>query len=316
MEKLVNSRFLPLLVTGGALLALLWLPPAAAHQPTANGGEFQVYLPLAVQLDTKFNLIRPPTVAPTTTPEVTATATVTATPLPPTATASPSATAIPPTATPVPTSEPETGTIRGRYTENGEPLPAGYGADGLPQIELQRCAGGECEVVANTISQEGGILEFVNPPALEPGQAYQVVWANEPGLSYDGFLHRWWSRRITTFGDGSDVDLGDMEVGNLVLTDICHDCGQSLPITFKWDTRPPQSEVYRWSLFRACGNYAERPNAYRTESLGHRGQYTLNTPPRGFRLDEKYCWFIQIEDSQRGTGWSYYDWRVTFLSTH
>lgn len=313
MEHTVNARILPLPLLAVALLVLLWLPRTAAQPRTTDAHEVRVYLPLAAPAAVLSDLPRPPTAAATTEPPATVTAAITKTPLPPTATDEPTAT---PTETSAPTEEPATGTIRGRYTENGEPLPAGYGADGFPQIELQRCAGGGCETVARTISQEGGLLAFENPPALEPGQAYQVVWANEPGLSYDGFLHRWWSRRITSFGDGSDVDLGAMEVGNLVLTDICHDCGQSLPITFKWRTRPPREEVYRWSLFRACGDYAERPNAYRTESLGHRGQYTLNAPPRGFRLDEKYCWFIQIEDSQRGTGWSYYDWRVTFLSVH
>jgi hypothetical protein len=299
-----------------ALSALLAWPRATAQGPTQDL-DLRLYLPLTALQAERASLplpatARPPTVQPTEatppSPEPTATEP------PPSETPAPSAT---PTDAPTPTELPATGRIHGRYTVDGDPLSAGYGAEGLPQVELHRCRSVDCAAVARAVTADGGTFEFVNPPALLADEAYQVVWVNDPGLGYDAFLHRWWSRKVTALeiGAGQVVDLGRMEIGNLVLTTPCHDCLQTLPITFKWTARPSPSESYRWSLFRACGVYEQRPYAWQTPPLGHVSQYTVGSPPSGFRYDEKYCWFIHIDDGLRGIGWSYYDWRVTFCSS-
>jgi len=312
----MSTRNVLLLTLASALVLGLWSQRHSSAAPPAQDGQYRAQLPLALQGVAVGDLPLPVTpvatataVVPTDTnvPSPTASATV----VPPTDT--PELPTAPPTEVPTPTEEVHTGRIHGAYTLNGKPLPPGYGADGLPQIELQRCLGSDCEKVARTVSQEGGTFEFVDPPALDPGAYYQVWWVNYPGLAYDAFVYRWWSRKVVEFGNGEDVDLGTMEIGDLKLKAICHDCAQTLPITFKWDARPHAGDVYRWSLFKNCGDYEDRRNAYQTQPLGHAQEYTVNVPPPGFHLDEKYCWFIHIEDGQNGTGSSYYHWRVLFM---
>jgi hypothetical protein len=221
---------------------------------------------------------------------------------------------------PTPTAGAATGRIHGRYTEAGQPLPAGYGAEGLPQIELQRCLSLDCETMARGITEEGGTIEFVNPPALGSGQYYQVVWVNftedQSGANPE-LVYRWWSRKVTTaeFGSGQDVDVGVMELHDLTLKSPCHDCLQTLPITFKWEARANPADVYRWSLFKECGHDQYRINAYRSEPLGRQTQYTVSSPPGGFDYDEKYCWFLHIDNGTNGTGTSYYAYRITFCSS-
>lgn len=304
-----------------ATLGLAVLPRAATAGRPAADAKYFAMLPVAMRnasLAPGGDFPRPATALPTPNEPST---TPTPTTLSPTLTPSvpPSATSEPATATPAvtPTELPATGRIHGRYTENGQPLAAGYGAESLPQVELHRCLSLDCEKVANTLVTEGGAVEFVNPPPLGPGQYYQIVWVNDPGLSYDGFLYRWWSRKVTSaeFGAGQDVDVGTMDVANLELTNPCHDCLQTLPITFKWDPRPNAAEIYRWSLFKECGHDEYRVNAYQTQALGHAKQYVVSSPPPPFKYDEKYCWFIHIDDGRNGTGSTFYAYRVTFCSS-
>lgn len=276
--------------------------------PLVHGTYQDLYLPLLMRSVGPDDLPTPSivTLTPTLTPTATGTATSTGTVTPtPTAT-------LPPT----PTEPFPTGRIHGRMTFNGEDMAPGFGYPGFPQIELWRQTAGQWETIANTVTEEGGRFQFVDPPPLEEGQVYQVVWRNdlESGLGADLWLHRWWSRSVAEFGDGTDVDVGVFEMADLTYGFPCHDCHRSLPITFQWNPRENESEVYRWSLFKECGHPEKRHEAYRTQSLGHASEYTLEAPPPGFKYDEVYCWYIFIEDGVNGTGWPFHAWRTAFLS--
>jgi hypothetical protein len=148
---------------------------------------------------------------------------------------------------------------------------------------------------------------------VAPGEWYQVWWMNIDPLIGREFLYDWRSRRVTDYQAGEEVDLGAMEIGNLLLKEPCNDCHQTLPITYKWEVRDNRTDVYRWSLIQQCGDPAQRPNAWQSQPLGHRGTFTLASPPPGFRHEVRYCWFIHIEDGQRGTGTSYEQYVTAFL---
>jgi hypothetical protein len=235
---------------------------------------------------------------------------------------------IPPTrtprasATPRPTDPAAPAGIHGRITVDGEPMSVGMGVPGGPQIELRKCAAGQTcdgdqwQAVDHTAVTGDGRFEFHNPSPLQEGERYQVWWVNDfdhVDSATSEFLGRWWSRPIQRLDEGDVVDVGTFEVGDLKLKEICHDCLQTPPITFKWATRRVGGESYQWSLFRGCGAYERRYGAWRTKSLGHKGEYTTGPPP-GFKLDERYCWYVFIDDGVNGTGWSFDDWRVTFMS--
>jgi len=305
-----------------AALVLAALLAAPALRPGAPSARAQlserVYMPAALSAavlpDPPTSM--PPPASPTATP-----------PDAPSATPEPSAppSEPPPTATDTPTDEPPTptptpkgssGTIAGRYVSRGEPLAAGFGAPGVPQIELQRLEAGTWTKVANAETVDDGYFAFVDPPALEPGQVYQVWWTNTSLTGYDEWVGRWSSRRVAEFGDGSDVDLGTMEIGNVTLTGPGNDVHFSLPVTYDWTTRDVRDESYRWSLLRdpTCDeNRREDPSLYRTGPLGRVGKYTLSSPPPGFRMETLYCWYVFIDAGTQGTGWSFEGWKTKWL---
>ncbi len=221
------------------------------------------------------------------------------------------------TVTPTPTRRPASGRITGRCTVRGQPLFEGYGLPPYPQLQLRRQVGGLWERVANARTDAEGRFVFQDPPALEPGELYQVWWVNEDSEESAGdwtLLGRWWSRLIPQFSDGSEVDVGVFELADLTYLSPCNDCHQTPPITYKWRTRDHGTDIYRWSLHRRCGDVADKLNrSFRTESLGHRDSYTTGPPP-GFQFDQRYCWYIYIEDGQNGTGWPYFEWVTAYLS--
>lgn len=252
------------------------------------------------------------TLAELPTPPLGATLTPTS---PPTATATP--TDIPTaTATPTPTEVRPTGRIHGHMTVDGQPMAAGFGVPPYPQIELHKRVSGEWERVVSTVTTEGGAFEFLNPPALGPGEVYRVVWLNDvdTGFGSDIWVHRWWSRNVAVFGSGEDIDIGTFELADLRYLSPCHDCHQTLPITYKWSARANKSDVYRWRLYKGCGSLEDRYNFYETQSLGRATEYTLNSPPPTYTYDTTYCWYIFISDGENGTGWPFHTWRTAFLS--
>jgi len=299
-----------------AVIVLALFAIATAARPSAPALNAQlterIYLPLAfddAQLppppvaEPRPTLAPPSATATTTSPEITATPTEPA----------PTPTDPPPT----PTEKPGTGTISGRYVSRGEPMAAGFGAPGVPQIELQRQDGGTWTKVANGETVEDGRFAFVDPPALEGGQVYQVWWTNTSLTGYDEWVGRWSSRRIAAFGDGTDVDLGTMELGNVMLTGPGNDVHFSLPVTYRWTPRDDvRDESYRWSLFKdaSCNeNRREEASLYRTSPLGHVGRYELGSPPPGFQMETLYCWYVFIDAGTQGTGWSFEGWKTKWL---
>lgn len=317
MNRRLAAAVVALALASAASVGLLRAaaPESPAQAPT---DDLKTYLPLTLRGMTRADLVPPAAVTPLVNPSATptraaATPTDEPTSVPPTPTPEPATdTPEPPTATP--TEEPAKGRILGRYTVAGEPLPPGYGTEGLPQIELHRCTGAECVKVANAVSANGGTFEFLGPAPLSAGEWYQVVWLNTDPITGREWVYDWRSRRITEFTGAEEIDLGPMEIGNLLLREPCNDCHQTLPITYKWDTRDNTRDVYRWSLINQCGDPTLRVNAWQSQPLGHRDTFTLSSPPPGFRLDTRYCWFVYIEDGTRGTGTSYEQYVTAFLT--
>ncbi len=303
-----------LAITATAAVAVWAAGPGGDDAPARAQDEPEVilHLPLSL-LGQDREGIQPPSTAR---PEPSAT------PLPasatPTQSPEPTPTEPEPTEPPTPTLPAETGDIFGHMTFQGAPLDIGFGSPGTPQIELRRRQGadGPWELVANAeIIDAAGRFVFEDPPALSAGQTYQVWWDNPPGLGADLWLGRWWSRDITVFGDGADIDVGVFEVVDLTMTEPCHDCGQTPPIVFEWEPRDNASETYRWAVFDGCDETVnQRFGAWLSADLGHASDYETG-PPAGFRLGQRYCWFVRIDDGQNGGGWPYYARRVTWLAS-
>lgn len=305
-------------LVGGAGLAVLTVLGLAQMAGRSTAAQMvpppKIYLPLVWDQVGSESLVAASTLAPTVPPTATEgpTSTATATPLPTdTPTPEPSATF---TAVPTPTLPPApTGKITGRLTFKGDPMRF-FGEEG-PWIELRRkVGGGPWLKIANAVSDDAGRFTFENPPAIGPGEVYQVWWNNPVEDGADLWLHRWWSRDITSFGDGRDVDVGVFELADLILTQPCHDCLLTGSITFGWNPRPGERGTYRWSMFDGCGNLEARADAWRSAPLGRGSSYTT-APPPGFQYDTRYCWYVLIEDGANGSGWPFFHRRVTFCSS-
>jgi hypothetical protein len=300
--------------------------PAAARQPDAvhqSSGEEQVliHLPLTMKSARREALAGPEILKPTEPAATATTAAETALPTdPPTAEATPTFT--PP---PTPTVSMDRGRIIGRITWNDKPLAIGFGEasiPGSPLIELRMSSGvaGGWSLVDNAqIIDEQGLYVFDNPPALPEGRVYQVRWRNDDPLSADLWLRYWWSREITSFGDGSEVDLGSFEVGDVVMTAPLHDSAHftsGVGIEFKWDARGHAKDIFRWAVADDCvqevGN--SRKNVWSSPPLGKKTSYTTMNPS-GFRFDQKYCWFVLVDDGEGGSGSSFYDRKVSWCSS-
>lgn len=298
---------------GAASIAQTGAFDAHVFMPSVWRNVDRVELPAAVVAPPEPTATRPPVVAATPT---------SATPTEVPATDEPT---VVPTEIPPPTPiKPATGTIRGRYVKQGVPLSPGYGADSFPQIELKVRTGGvgQWTKVANAVTVEDGAFAFEAPPALEEDQVYQVWWTNDDTIVlYDTeALGRWYSRNITPdqMAEGKDVDLGTVELRDLELKFPENDVHYSLPHDYRWETRSEvPTENYRWTLYKTCNDLSERfpSGSHRTPSLGHRGTINISSPPQGFKMDERYCWYVYIEDNQgRGSGWTYYRYKTIFLS--
>jgi len=287
------------------------VPVALAQAPDAA----LLHLPLVWSDLAIGGFAKPATAQPTDEP--------TGTP-PPSAEASPTTSAtFPPTATdePTPTATPAgEGSISGRLLVGGDPAPIGLGVDLGPALLLLRCNPGlPCEPFDRAGVEDGdGRYEFRDPPSVEPSGYYQVQWHNYTAGGVFGsqeYLGRWHGRRIVGFTAGDEVELADIELTNLELEFPPNDIHYSLPVEYRWAVRrEAPSESYRWSLYSSCEEVdREAGDFYRTASLGHRATHTVNAPPPGYRMLEKYCWYVHIDDGERGSGWSFYRYKTMWL---
>ena len=309
---------LNILLISGALVmtALLAFGAAAPETPSVLGqSEYFIHMPLSFRGAERTDLFKPPPISlPSATPVpterlVTDTPTVTAT-FPPTATENPT-----PTSTPA-----GDGMIAGRLLVDKEPAWEGLGIDFGPGLFLQVCEASECTVVDKTgVVGDNGRYEFHNPPVLLPGQAYTVLWKN---VELDGlfgtpdYIGRWESQPIETYAAGEVVDVPDIELSNIELIFPENDIHYTLPVEYKWKVRSAAPrENYVWALYRNCLEWDRQAEGdfYRSRRLGHRNTHNVNSPPPGYRILDKYCWYVYVEDDERGTGWSFFRYKTMWL---
>ncbi|RIL09823.1 hypothetical protein DCC79_09865 [bacterium] len=336
--------WIPLAAAAGLVLGLLDgrgrdVPAEVLAAPAQSSG--LVYLPMGLKAQAMADLppaptalpVQPtepppaatatpvgPTEAPSATPTVPPPASPTvATVEPPTATPT---TWIAPTATATPTLKPTVvaGAIKGRLVVDGDPAPLGLGEEVGPGLVLRACSDERtCTVVARTgVADDDGNFVFANPPALDAGRYYQVTWINEnpedsaasPYAGADLWMGVWYGAPIRGYQPGQTVDVGEVEIGDIVLVSPTHGSGfGGLPWTFTWQARKHETGVYSWAIcLRCCQTLAQRIGHYHTSPLGRRTSYTVSQYPPGTQIgiDYKYCWFVRSEAPDGSIGESYH----------
>lgn len=306
------------LIAGGGLLGLvLGIATAPEGAPARAQSQSEIYMPLGMKAVGLAELPTappgPPRPSATWTQSATIEPSATATPhLRPTNTATATATE-PPSATATPTPK-SPGRITGKLTFDAEPAGLDLGADPGPGLVLRRCTDeSHCVIVDRTgvADSEGGFV-FEDPPPLESGSYYQVTWINENKDAFIGFerwIGAWYDTPIRSYARGEVVDVGTIELADVVLTRPTHGTGfGGLPLTFGWTARSHEVGNYSWAICeQCCENLAQRVGAYHTQSLGRRTSYDLTDYPPGttIGIEHKYCWFIRVDAADGSHGESY-----------
>jgi hypothetical protein len=237
---------------------------------------------------------------------------------------------IPATFTPEPTATPTLALgarITGLLTVDGQPLWAGTGLGVGPGLFLQRCpAQGPCTFVGRTAVDATGRYSFTVDGALAPGEAYQIAWWNSSevvqGIQLEGaplYLGRWLSRRITDLQPEQVLELPAVDLGDIVLLSPTAGTGfYGFPIPFSWAAWPGDAVTYKWSLCKCCQTKQQRDGSYKedSESAGAATSFQLTGMPRGFRFDERYCWYIHANmGAEKGFGESFAVRMMWFLES-
>jgi len=109
-------------------------------------------------------------------------------------------------------------------------------------LQLRRCVGGSCTVIANAMSTGGGFYNFTGVPSLPTGYTYHVFFLNHPngGNTADSSRLAWWrSFDITSYTAGSSVSGGNFDIKDVALQSPAHNAFATLPTTFTWVKREP-----------------------------------------------------------------------------
>lgn len=150
-----------------------------------------------------------------------------------------------PTATPTrtPTTAPAGG-INGVVRFNGS------GISGV-NLQLRRCLGGSCTVIANAMSTGGGFYNFTGVPSLPAGYTYHVFFLNHPngGNTANSSRLAWWrSFDLTSYTAGSSVNGGNFDIKDVALQSPAHNAFATLPTTFIWVKRGIANDRYAWAI--------------------------------------------------------------------
>jgi uncharacterized repeat protein (TIGR01451 family) len=189
---------------------------------------------------------------------------------------------------------PSEGTLLGRVTLNSAPA-AGVALD------LRFYNGSSWSTRATTTTDAGGNYIFRSVPSLSPGQEYYVRFIN-PSANADGRLSAWFTRDLTTFQAGSQVNIGEFDLADITLKSPNPGATLKLPINFQWGRRTATpSDSYQLELFDPNGQ-----SDVFSPPLGYVGSYTMSSLPSGFTPSTEYGWAVWVNSPDGGIGASFY----------
>jgi hypothetical protein len=176
------------------------------------------------------------------------------------------------------------GKLFGQVTENGSK------ASGVPLTlcRLNSPADTNCTSMGSTTTIADGTYAFYNPPALGTGQKYFAYFKNTTNTK--GRLWYWQTRSLVTYTLGSQVQLGNFDIGDIKLISPTLPVTVTLPVTFSWKVRDASPlDSYEFDLYEPLNG---SPYFYTKPPLGHVGSYRLNSLPAGFLANKRYAWEV------------------------
>jgi len=186
----------------------------------------------------------------------------------------------------------------------------GYVTDsGLPAagvlLDLWHDDGATPAVLMTIATDTNGHYRFLDAPPLGPGESYWVRYENEVNPAR---LYEWYTRELTSFPDGSSVNIGNFDIANVVYTAPSPRIKIVLPFNFQWTPRPATpTDSYQFEIF----DYLDLNPTFSTAPLGYTGSYNLSSLPAGFQYCNLYVWAIALHSPDGGSGYSYWAYTLT-----
>jgi hypothetical protein len=170
--------------------------------------------------------------------------------------------------------------------------------------------------ILTTTTSTTGKYAFLNAPGLTSGQSYAVRYFNTTKTS--GRLYYWMTRSVTPYYAGSQVEIGNFDIGDVTLSLPTNGVRVILPDTFTWTARSAAlQDSYIFHLYGP--NYSPR---WWTSPLGYTSSYSLsglppdkNDPPVLFETNTSYSWEVWIQAPDGGRGMSLEARQISFSNT-
>ncbi len=185
---------------------------------------------------------------------------------------------------------------RTQVTAYGQPV-AGLEVE----LEYQLTADTPWVTFANTRTDRNGQYYFAPRLYAPADRIYRVRWRNR-GVNVN-YLSEWICNPVAAGVDPSC----NFDVQNVLLEAPDNGAAAHLPITFKWQMRPFDSDSYAVGLLPPS---SATPAWENSPTLGYTAQYRLLDLPAGFKYGENYIWFVKVYTSG-GAGSSYYSRSIT-----
>jgi hypothetical protein len=185
--------------------------------------------------------------------------------------------------------------------------------DGVPaggvNLELRFSIYGETwSTIANTTTTAYGMYAFPDIPTLTLNQYYYVRYTNTLDPSR---LFTWHTRRLDSFTAGSEVNIGDFDIGDITLVSPAAGASVRLPQTFQWTARAASpTDSYEFNIYDPSDPYTW---FWTDPPLGYVSSYRVTGLP-GFSIAYPYFWEIWVYSPDGGYGISYETRTIIFTS--
>ncbi len=171
--------------------------------------------------------------------------------------------------------------IYGHVNLNGSPVTGVI-------LELRSNAAGSFTTIMTTTTKTGGLYNFLGVPALPALKEYYVRFQNTQFTA--GRLWFWRTKSITSYTLGSDVLIGDFDIGDISLGTPADGASISIPATFNW-TRRTATTTDSYELEIYTPGYTIR---WYSNSLGYVNSYVLSSMPAGLSAEPFIYWEVWV----------------------
>jgi hypothetical protein len=197
------------------------------------------------------------------------------------------------------------GRLYGQVTQNGVKAPG----VSLTLCRLNTPTATNCTKMGSTITLADGTYAFTNMPSLQTGQSYVAYYQNTSVTT--GRLWYWQTRSLVTYTLGSQIQLGNFDIGDIKLISPSAPVTVTLPVAFTWQMRSASpSDSYEFDMYDPN---TMSPYFYTQPPLGHVGSYQLKTLPAGFLANTRYAWEIWAYAPDKSFGISLESRPVAFI---